>query len=353
MTYLLNFGSANAGGAPAFLFFADTDGAALAQPAIVEIGGGWYKFDHDPKVTTVYAVALNGVELADVLRAAVYSQQPLLHLLNFGFANAGGAPVFSKFADVAGTAIAQPAITAIGGGWYKFSYTPAVTTIYTVGLNGTELSEVIEAPLAILAADLVIANLALDHLGITNKIASVDEQTEPARAVARWYHSVRRDLLRYRPWSFPGSEKRAALVEDAVNTHPQYEYAYVLPDDMLKPRKLIVENYRSVPPQWEVPFYVGNIAGGSSRRLYADLSSAVLAYTPDITSVDALPDYLTTAFSYVLAEVLIAPLRVADKRVIERVLFGRAVALGSAVIEDKAQHQSDPDPEPSWLLERY
>lgn len=69
MRYVLDFGSGNAGGAPAFSLFSDLDtGGALAQPAIVELSGGLYYFDYTPAVTVVYKAALNGTEVADVLQ---------------------------------------------------------------------------------------------------------------------------------------------------------------------------------------------------------------------------------------------------------------------------------------------
>lgn len=72
MRYVLDFGSANAGGAPTFSLFVRLDTlAALPQPAIVEIGGGQYYFDVDWSTTSATSISfkasLAGIELSDVI----------------------------------------------------------------------------------------------------------------------------------------------------------------------------------------------------------------------------------------------------------------------------------------------
>lgn len=72
MRYVLDFGSANAGGAPTFSLFVRLDTlAAMAQPAIVEIGGGQYYFDLDWSTTTATSITFKatiaGIELSDTI----------------------------------------------------------------------------------------------------------------------------------------------------------------------------------------------------------------------------------------------------------------------------------------------
>lgn len=69
MRYVLDFGSVNAGGSPAFTIYKRlSDGLDQSPPAIVEIGGGLYYFDVDVTSETLYKATLNGVELSDVLQ---------------------------------------------------------------------------------------------------------------------------------------------------------------------------------------------------------------------------------------------------------------------------------------------
>jgi hypothetical protein len=74
LRYLLQFGQANAGGAPTFVYFrnADTD-VAITPPAISEIGNGEYAFTWDWALTSVssisYLATLNGVDLSAVIQS--------------------------------------------------------------------------------------------------------------------------------------------------------------------------------------------------------------------------------------------------------------------------------------------
>lgn len=158
--YELNFGSANAGRAPTFSFFVDqSSGSAVTQPTIVEAsyGGGAYYFDWDWAVsscqTISFMAALNGIELAEVisgLPAVESASGTVRYEVNFGSANAGGAPVLSIFADQAtGAAIAAPAITEApwGNGSYYFDWdwttSSAGTITWVMTLAGIELADVI------------------------------------------------------------------------------------------------------------------------------------------------------------------------------------------------------------------
>jgi hypothetical protein len=72
MRYVLDFGTANAGGAPVFSTYKRLDTLAdLAQPAIVEVGDGQYYFEVDwstvAATSITFKATLNGIELADVI----------------------------------------------------------------------------------------------------------------------------------------------------------------------------------------------------------------------------------------------------------------------------------------------
>jgi hypothetical protein len=68
MLYVLDFGSANAGGSPAWTLFTKvSDGSPAPQPVINEMSGGLYSFTFTLTYDVAYRVELNGVELSDVL----------------------------------------------------------------------------------------------------------------------------------------------------------------------------------------------------------------------------------------------------------------------------------------------
>lgn len=151
--YELNFGSANAGGMPTFTFFARQDtGAALAQPAITEVGNGVYRFDYDwalaPAQVVSFMAALNGIELFDVisgLPATDVASGTVRYEVNFGSINAGGGPTFGFFRNQStGAAVTQPAVVeaAYGNGSYYFDFdwtaATATTISWSLSLAGIE-----------------------------------------------------------------------------------------------------------------------------------------------------------------------------------------------------------------------
>lgn len=74
MRYTLDFGTANAGGAPTFTTYKRLDTLAdLAQPTITEIGDGQYYFDVDwslmAATSITFKATLAGIELSDVISA--------------------------------------------------------------------------------------------------------------------------------------------------------------------------------------------------------------------------------------------------------------------------------------------
>lgn len=74
MRYVLDFGIANAGGAPTFVEFRRLDTLeVVASPAITEIEDGQYYFDFDWATTLATSISfkatLNGIELSDVISA--------------------------------------------------------------------------------------------------------------------------------------------------------------------------------------------------------------------------------------------------------------------------------------------
>lgn len=81
--------------------------------------------------------------------------------------------------------------------------------------------------------DVDICNLALDSLN-QNPITSIDTPEDPAaEACARWYHLVRRSLLRQHPWKF--ATIRKFLASSATYTPPfGYDKAWPLPDDYIR-----------------------------------------------------------------------------------------------------------------------
>ena len=89
------------------------------------------------------------------------------------------------------------------------------------------------------ATNVEICNLALDNLGVTNKITALTDTTKEGKACKRWYAHIGSVVLRQFPWPFASAS--AELVASTSKTHPLWPYIYDLPTQFLKLRRLFVE----------------------------------------------------------------------------------------------------------------
>ena len=75
-----------------------------------------------------------------------------------------------------------------------------------------------------------VCNLSLDLLRHTTLIESLDTPDSDEEALgARWYHALRRSLLRMFPWNF--ARVRTTIPRDTTDPAFGYADAYVLPND--------------------------------------------------------------------------------------------------------------------------
>lgn len=205
----------------------------------------------------------------------------------------------------------------------------------------------------IVANDYDIANLALDNIHVTVKIASLNEASEQAKAAKRRYEQVRQAALKAYPWEFAG--KRAVLVADtdAAHKNPHWQRAFEVPADLLKPRGFVLEGYRNVPVGWKVPFEISNLPDASGRRIYTDLpadASTPFAYTFDVADVTKYPEHFVDFFAAALAIKIAIPLKINEK------VFKSALAILQAAwtdaTNDEAGEKVHETPDASWILAR-
>lgn len=81
-------------------------------------------------------------------------------------------------------------------------------------------------------SDVSICNRALQKLGSTSQITSLDDNTTQARAMRLAYEPVRRAELRRRRWWF--AIVRTSLAALAATPDSDYDYQYELPNDYLR-----------------------------------------------------------------------------------------------------------------------
>jgi hypothetical protein len=190
--------------------------------------------------------------------------------------------------------------------------------------------------------DVEVINLSLSHIGHTNSISDLDEDSEEARIAGRWFVVAHKELLEMRPWRFARKIANLSLVEEDPNVKWQYAYRY--PSDCLtaieipfysagnsalyadpdgrNPLPILAEN--------KVNFDLGVDDSGS--LLFTNVESAQLEYTKYV-NIDLCPNYYCIALSFLLASYIHEPLSKGD-------MTGLAQKLQAKFEEKLAQAES-------------
>jgi len=138
-------------------------------------------------------------------------------------------------------------------------------------------------------SDVIIANMALSHVGAKSTIEAIGEASTEGRIVDLWFEYSRRQTLQAFDWNF--ARKRIALTTHSEDP-PEgvWGFRYVYPGDCLAARK--IENpTASAPLVWiqnfteperrgdDIPFEVEQNAAGNQKTILTNLDDAVLVYT--------------------------------------------------------------------------
>ena len=114
-----------------------------------------------------------------------------------------------------------------------------------------------------MTTETTICNLALAHLG-DERIGSLTDDSEAARACNAVYISSRDALTRSHPWNF--AIERANLAAESISPSWGWDEQFVLPSDPYCLRVLEVDGYKSY--EWVV----------EGRKLLGNFSSANIRY---------------------------------------------------------------------------
>jgi hypothetical protein len=151
-----------------------------------------------------------------------------------------------------------------------------------------------------MASEVQICNLALSNVGNRGRVASISPVDGSAEAdyCASFFGLARNEMLEMFDWTF--ARKRVALALLATNPSSLWLYAYSLPSDCLKPRRVLTSN--GATEQDSEPF---DIEGTTllTNKQYAELS-----YTRTVTDAGLFPPSFVTALGYLLSSYLAGPL---------------------------------------------
>lgn len=147
-----------------------------------------------------------------------------------------------------------------------------------------------------MSTSIIICNMALFHLGINKKITAFTDDTEEARACDLFYDQARKHVLESFPWNF--ACKYQTLPEISEGNPQGFEFAYQLPSDCLKVRKIFNESFTLGDIDFKI---VG-------QELWTDMEDACIEYTYDNSVEGTFDNTFITAFARKLASDLAMPL---------------------------------------------
>jgi hypothetical protein len=170
------------------------------------------------------------------------------------------------------------------------------------------------------ASDVVICNLALNHIGSDALLSSINPPDGSVESgyCARYYPVARQELIEMQPWSF--AKTRVALSALTTNPSSVWTYAYAVPSDMVQPQRILTSSI--LDAYGFFPF--GGLLRADEAALFSERGSAVfdlengvilthepnavLLYTRDITDTSKFSAGFTTSLSYLLGSYLAGPI---------------------------------------------
>lgn len=170
-------------------------------------------------------------------------------------------------------------------------------------------------------SDTAIANLALGRLGVGQAIASLSEQSTPARLCNRFFDQCRKEVLRAFPWGFALRAQALAVVSG--QTFPGWTYVYQYPQNCVMVRAIgdsaglrfartatFCQDQQDWPPVLRQPWQQALKDDNASIVLLSDVQSAYAFLTVDVTNTAVFPVDFTSTLADRLAMEVGGPLQV-------------------------------------------
>lgn len=158
-----------------------------------------------------------------------------------------------------------------------------------------------------------ICNMALSHIGHSQRIDDLTEASLEAEQCSLFYEHARDFVLRADcDWGF--ATAFAQLAEVATNPNPEFPYAYAVPNDCMRVRRIVPQALpqgylpagQCAPVLPEIRFRLIN--GTSQRLISTTVSPATLEYTLKVESSEMFDPIFVSALSWYLASLIAAPL---------------------------------------------
>lgn len=207
-----------------------------------------------------------------------------------------------------------------------------------------------------MASVINIYNMALSRIGVTQRVASLTEETENRRVCSLWYEQCRDTVLRAHPWGFAKTVQALALLPESPP--PGWALAYAYPTDCVLARQITTSagaRLASLSPYGyepmamaytnsRIPFDQQYSAYTSQRIIATDQSDAYLVYTSRVTDTLLFDSLFTNTLSWLLAKEAGAALR-AETRLVTAAgqEYAAALHLASAMTQNERVPDIMPD----------
>lgn len=195
-------------------------------------------------------------------------------------------------------------------------------------------------------SDSEICNIALFRLGISDTIASLDDDTTTARVCKAVYNQCLNEFLRVCMW--PWAIKRVVL--SPTGTPPdEWGFSYAYPADCVRILDVVIPGNRNPQNEMRIPYRVEY--NGTQRVIYTDAETATIRYTSNALPVTEMPSDCVSALAWKIAGEVAMPLRVKPDYA-QQAKQAYVTDLSIAAASSASEAQRDPEPMPSLLSDR-
>lgn len=195
-----------------------------------------------------------------------------------------------------------------------------------------------------------IGNKALQRIGMSQFMANIDVDNSPQASALRLAFDSERDLvLRAYPWPFATAYATLALVAGTTDTpaNRDWTFAYRLPADCLKARRIVTERGRREARPRE--FKIGR--DGQGKLVYTDEELAQLEYTVAITNPAEFDPMCASALAWRLA-MAVAPAFSRIKGMIDTAVQMYQIEINQAEAAASNEGQERPPDDAEWVRDR-
>lgn len=200
-----------------------------------------------------------------------------------------------------------------------------------------------------MATQAEICNMALGHIGISERIESISDDVPEADSCNLHYTTVLDKALAAFDWQF--ARRLVTLTEDADDPPDPWSYQYVYPADVVRP--LRIDDLRTSRQSRSRIRFSSYTKSTGARVLVCDVApaDAKLWYTHRETNLAIYPEWFVDFLSWLLAAHIVGEL-VSDSRIMAETEQMAIRKFSNAAARDAETEQEDPEVEASWVAFR-